>query len=898
MPVILSTSNIIIDYGASNFTMETAKNELYLIDTLSSITSNLTAEPVITFPSTFTESIRTFTHNGGTEEQTSYNIYVGQNTICDILIVGGGGGGGGSIAGGGGGGSVIYSTNITIPAGSYSILVGKGGNGGVNETDGINGFNTIAFGATAIGGGRGGDYNISNSELSGGSGGGEGGGANNGQLGIRNAGLKGSNTIPITSPLFTNYQYYVNDGGIAFYQSGVNNWSTRGGGGGGAGSAGGNGGGNEIDTTTQGVGGDGIPISISGTTVYYGAGGGGGAHKGGNSQALGKSGGLGGGGNGGSEFSDGTKSNGTNGTGIGAGGGGGAYLMNGGNGGSGIVIIKFKSIVNAAIPEGNPITHKTLNFAYNAYNNDNLVAYYKFNDSSSLGLDSNPSSTKYNLTPTIIGGTGGYNTSIAIEGGSFQSTNDGDRLEGDFPLKSIYDNSSSGVSISVWFYKKLATYDNGYNTQLLNFTDPSNTLHTISVSLSHYNNNIYKTNFSIQYGVSGEVYSTAFGSTLDFETWYHLVFIITKSGNVKVYMNGTNLNLVAGSVDGTIRTYNSTVYPIPTSSFPNTTKLRIHNVFGQGSFSGNVDEFYVFNKELTQTEITNLYNKTYTIPPNPNQYTLNFPVPTIADIMYRTAAGNSIINNTNLSFQGAYEVNLTTTSASIITKTDQKIPFTSNYNLSNSSNIAFRYYLQNPRKAGAQWTYSSANANVYHMGNVGIGTNTPSHQLHVNGNMFVSSTAYTGSSQTTWATFSDRRIKDNIVKASYEKCLDNVKNIELYRFNFKDNAVNTNDTNQLGFIAQEVQSVYPKAVEVSKIQYKNGEIPDLLTLNTTQIDYTLYGAVKELINIVEYYEEILETYESLSNTSNTSNIGDIEDTIILDESSSNIIIVINELSSN
>jgi hypothetical protein len=316
------------------------------------------------------EEIRTFTHSGGSENQSIYNFTIEKNALCDILVVGGGGGGGGSIGGGGGGGSVIYSTNVTIPGGTYTIIVGKGGTGGVNQTDATNGFNTTAFGAIALGGGRGGDYNISNSELSGGSGGGEGGGdTGSSQVGIGVAGLKGINTIPNTSLLYTNYNYYVNNGGLAFYQIAGNNLTTRGGGGGGAGTAGGAGGGNTIDTATQGVGGDGIPITITGSSVYYGAGGGGGGHKGTNAQASGKSGGLDGGGNGGSELGS-VGSNGTNGTGFGAGGGGGAYLCNGGSGGSGIVIIRIKSFVNmpvlnAAMPDVNAETYKNLNFAYN-----------------------------------------------------------------------------------------------------------------------------------------------------------------------------------------------------------------------------------------------------------------------------------------------------------------------------------------------------------------------------------------------------------------------------------------------------------------------------------------------------------------------------------------------------
>ena len=184
------------------------------------------------------------------------------------------------------------------------------------------------------------------------------------------------------------------------------------------------------------------------------------------------------------------------------------------------------------------------------------------------------------------------------------------------------------------------------------------------------------------------------------------------------------------------------------------------------------------------------------------------------------------------------------------------------------SSLSLRYNLLNPilDPIGAQWTYSSNNTNVYHMGSVGIGTTTPEYTLDVRGAIYSSTGGYTSSTLTKWSVLSDRRIKENIVKASYDKCLENVKNIELYNFNFKDNCVNTNDRHQLGFIAQEVQQVYPKAVEVSNmIMNLEEKIDDLLTLNITQIDYTLYGAVKSLIEKIENIkikmEHIKTTYD-------------------------------------
>jgi hypothetical protein len=155
------------------------------------------------------------------------------------------------------------------------------------------------------------------------------------------------------------------------------------------------------------------------------------------------------------------------------------------------------------------------------------------------------------------------------------------------------------------------------------------------------------------------------------------------------------------------------------------------------------------------------------------------------------------------------------------------------------------------------------------MGSVGIGTTNPEYSLDVRGFIFASGGGYTQTGSENWVVQSDRRIKENIVKASYEKCLDNVKKIELYNFNFKDNCVNTNDKNQLGFIAQEVQEVYPKAVEVGRMTLDNNQgINDLLTLNTTQIKYTLYGAVKNLIERVENIESRVEQIYNMAISSN------------------------------
>jgi alpha-tubulin suppressor-like RCC1 family protein len=339
--------------------------------------------------------------------------------------------------------------------------------------------------------------------------------------------------------------------------------------------------------------------------------------------------------------------------------------------------------------------------------------------------------------------------------------------------------------------------------------------------------------------------------------------------NFRLYgsTTGTSWTLLIDKQDAvyTSLLYNHTdmsQYASDTNKYYNHFGLVVNALVGSAT-TLSFDEFYVYGIEsVPYTPITNANTKTLTIPRYNrlnntllNTYNITFPVSTLANIN----------NNSNLLLQGEYGINLiNSTSNYVEPKSGQSIPSTASS--LKTSTVSIRYSLINPIKTGAQWTYNSLNTSVYHMGNVGIGTTNPGYQLDVRGNIYSSTGGLTQSGLTTWTVLSDRRIKENIVKASYEKCLDNVKNIELYNFNFKDNCVNTNDKHQLGFIAQEVQQIYPKAVEVSRmIMNLEEKIDDLLTLNTTQIDYTLYGSVKCLIQKLENIKIKMEQIKTVYN---------------------------------
>ena len=155
-------------------------------------------------------------------------------------------------------------------------------------------------------------------------------------------------------------------------------------------------------------------------------------------------------------------------------------------------------------------------------------------------------------------------------------------------------------------------------------------------------------------------------------------------------------------------------------------------------------------------------------------------------------------------------------------------------------------YKQNDVNLG-NW-YSSDNIHNIHRltGNVGIGTTDPQYSVDTSGVLYASHGGFTGGTSTNWATSSDERIKDNITSASNETCYENVKNINLYKFNYKEQFANNKNETQYGFIAQEVEKYYPKAVKYEKIKVKDDTYENFLTINQTQLNYTLFGAVKHL----------------------------------------------------
>ena len=334
------TGGLIVNFTQSadsinaNVTVTPSSDTAATVAVPSSVYSNVTAGRVVVIKVTNSDGTTSATINktalalpsGGTIQTysgyrshkfTSGGTFTNTAAITsvDVLIVAGGGGGGADNSGGGGAGGMLVQTGVPVSAQGYSISIGGGGNGstdpgGDSGPYATNGSNSSAFGYTATGGGRG----SSSGGANGSPGGSGGGGGNEAASTSGGSGTSGQGT------------------------SGGTGSNGAGGGGGGKNGSGQNG--NVRGTSKGGNGGNGLANNYeTGSNQSYAAGGGGGNENGQyDSQPSTMS--IGG------RTNANSSSRATNGTdATGSGGGGGTHSTGtnpaGGDGGDGIVVIRY-----------------------------------------------------------------------------------------------------------------------------------------------------------------------------------------------------------------------------------------------------------------------------------------------------------------------------------------------------------------------------------------------------------------------------------------------------------------------------------------------------------------------------------------------------------------------------
>lgn len=93
---------------------------------------------------------------------------------------------------------------------------------------------------------------------------------------------------------------------------------------------------------------------------------------------------------------------------------------------------------------------------------------------------------------------------------------------------------------------------------------------------------------------------------------------------------------------------------------------------------------------------------------------------------------------------------------------------------------------------------------------------------------------------------SDKRAKENFHTLN-NGFLDIVKNMQVYGFNYKDNA----DTRTIGLIAQEIQDIDIDGFSLVENKNATGENGDFMMIRESKLIYVLLGAVQELTKEVE-----------------------------------------------
>ena len=238
--------------------------------------------------------------------------------------------------------------------------------------------------------------------------------------------------------------------------------------------------------------------------------------------------------------------------------------------------------------------------------NKNLLAYYKLNN-----LIDNINKLQNLIQPD--GNIDFYNSTSNIfpvnQWANFTPT-----ISKNF---AITPDINKDIPLSFVFWFRYLSLD---NYTIISYGDYDNSISSIDFDITNDSKLKIVTklnNLSDQIIISPE-------SPIFIDTWYHCVYTLNFSESIitKLYLNGSLKKLLSGYLPSGINT----------NTLPNYKNL----VLGQNcnktkSFHGNISELYIYNKELSITEINNLYNsyfnKYYTIIDFSNQlkiyYNLN-----------------------------------------------------------------------------------------------------------------------------------------------------------------------------------------------------------------------------------------------------------------------------------
>ena len=365
----------------------------------------------------------------------------------------------------------------------------------------------------------------------------------------------------------------------------------------------------------------------------------------------------------------------------------------------------------------------------------------------------------------------------------------------------------------------------------------------ISVSASKWTtepntNNIYYNSGFVGIGTTSPDYPLDVSGNGRFS---NSIYLYTDASNSVISHNGSTLNLINNNADGNVVISNST-HPNNNISFDfDTSGNKITFKDGNGSTDTGFIRWYAVTVDTnsylqigTTDNATSNQEKIYF-----TQYEYLSPGTTYARMRIDTA-GISInkSDNTNNFSAAPGNYTLDVSGNGIFSGTITTITPAPNEN----STIVPTTQWVNTAIAGSggsgQWTTSGNNIYNNNIGNVGIGTSTPSEALDVSGNIRASNGTVTA---TSYNSTSDYRIKEDVVTLNETFTVDKLRPVT-----YNNTKMEKQD---IGLIAHELEEIYPFLVNGEK----DGE--NFQTVNYTGLIGILIKEIQDLKERVKKLEE-------------------------------------------
>lgn len=213
------------------------------------------------------------------------------------------------------------------------------------------------------------------------------------------------------------------------------------------------------------------------------------------------------------------------------------------------------------------------------WNDGSLVSYYNFNDITKL-YDLTTNNTKWGTpmnSPTLVTG---------ILGNAYNFSNSADSYVN---LTGNLSSKSNIHTMSFW----VNSYDSGSAIQ---YMFDSRSYGTTNGSTLIWDNGSAIGSIGYYNGYGGASGFVSLQSTPSINAWHHLVFIINATtNNVSLWVDGV---------------YNNSASPTNISNITDFVVIG-GSYAGDTNFNGSIDEFGIWNRSLSQAEITELYNGGY-----------------------------------------------------------------------------------------------------------------------------------------------------------------------------------------------------------------------------------------------------------------------------------------------